>query len=47
MKMIRKFSKAPEAWIKYGIFHYKNGNAEAARKLLIRSFNSLDKKDRN
>lgn len=46
MKMIRKFNKTPDAWIKYGIFYYKTGNLEAARKLLIRSFNSLEKKDR-
>lgn len=47
MKMTRKFSKTPEVWIKYGIFHYRNSNCELARKLLIKSFNSLDKRDRN
>ena len=46
IKMTRKFSQSPEVWIKYGIFHYKNSNCELARKLLIKSFNSLDKKDR-
>ncbi|RNA15089.1 RRP5 -like protein [Brachionus plicatilis] len=45
IKMTRKFSQSPDAWIKYGIFHYKNSNCESARKLLIKSFNSLDKKD--
>ncbi|CAF0850832.1 unnamed protein product [Brachionus calyciflorus] len=45
MKMTRKFSQSQDAWIKYGIFHYKNSNCELARKLLIKSFNSLDKKD--
>ena len=46
MKMTRKFSKLPEVWINYGIFHYRNSNCELARKLLIKSFNSLDKRDR-
>lgn len=44
--MIRKFSKNPEVWIKYAIFEYRNRNCEVARKLLIKSLNSLDKKDR-
>ena len=46
MKMTRKFSKSTDVWTKYGIFHYKNGNSELARKLLVKSFNSLDKVDR-
>ena len=46
MKMTRKFSKSPEVWVKYGVFHYRNSNCELARKLLIKSFNSLDKRDR-
>lgn len=45
--MTRKFSKMPDVWIRYGIFHYRNSNCELARKLLIKSFNSLDKADRN
>lgn len=46
VKMIKKFSRSPDVWIKYGIFHYRNNQSELARKLLIKSFNSLDKKDR-
>jgi rRNA biogenesis protein RRP5 len=46
VKMTKKFNRLPEVWIKYGIFHYKNSNCELARKLLLKSFNSLDKKDR-
>jgi rRNA biogenesis protein RRP5 len=46
IKMTKKFGRNPEVWIKYGIFHYKNSNCELARKLLLKSFNSLDKKDR-
>ncbi len=44
--MTRKFNNLPETWIKYAIFHYKNSNCEAARKILMRSLNSLDKKER-
>ncbi len=45
-KMIRKFNKTPDAWIKYAIFEYKNGNCEVARKLLLKCLNSLEKRDR-
>lgn len=46
MRMTKKFANNQEVWIKYAIFHYKNSNCELARKLLIRSFGSLDKKER-
>ena len=46
VKMTKKFNRNPEVWIKYGIFQYKNSNSELARKLLLKSFNSLDKQDR-
>ena len=44
--MTRKFNTLLDTWTKYAIFHYKNSNCEAARKILMRSLNSLDKKDR-
>ncbi len=46
MRMTRKFANRQDVWIKYAIFHYKNSNCELARKLLIRCFGSLDKKER-
>ena len=45
-KMIKKFNKIPEVWIKYAIFEYKNKNSEVARKLLIKCLSVLEKKDR-
>lgn len=45
-KMVKKFNKTPEVWLKYAIFEYKSANSEAARKLLVKSLNSLEKKDR-
>lgn len=46
LRMTRKFNNLSETWIKYAIFHYKNSNCESARKILLRSLNSLDKKER-
>lgn len=46
LKMTKKFNNLPETWIKYAIFHYKNSNCESARKILLKSLNSLDKRDR-
>ena len=46
MKMTRKFTNRQDVWIKYAVFHYKNANCELARKLLIRSLGSLEKKER-
>ena len=46
MRMTRKFANRQDVWIKYAVFHYKNSNCELARKLLIRCFGSLDKKER-
>ena len=45
-KMIKKFNKVPEVWIKFAIFEYRNKNCEIARKLLIKCLNVLEKKDR-
>lgn len=41
--MCRKFSYKKEPWIGFGLFHFKNGNFEAARKILPRSLKSLSK----
>lgn len=46
MKMAKKFSARQDVWIKYAVFHYKNSNCELARKLLVRSLGSLEKKER-
>jgi rRNA biogenesis protein RRP5 len=46
VKMTKKFGRVTDVWVKYGVFHYKNGHCELARKLLLKSFGSLDKKDR-
>jgi rRNA biogenesis protein RRP5 len=46
MRMTKKFAARQDVWIKYAIFHYKNANCELARKLLIRSLGSLEKKER-
>jgi hypothetical protein len=44
--MTKKFGKEIETWVKYGVFHYRNSNFELARKLLVKSLNSLEKRDR-
>jgi rRNA biogenesis protein RRP5 len=45
MKMTRKFAQTQDVWVRYAIFHHKNSNHELAQKLLIKSLNSIDKKD--
>lgn len=44
--MTRKFSYKKETWIGFGLFHFKNGNLDAARKVLPRSLKSLSKENR-
>eukprot|EP00794_Sanderia_malayensis_P005757 gene5757-6460_t len=39
--MTRRFNTSKKVWVSYGFFLMKNGKAEAARKLLQRSFQSL------
>lgn len=39
----RKFSYKKEPWIGFGLFHFKNGNFEAGRKILPRCLKSLKK----
>ncbi|XP_076101163.1 protein RRP5 homolog [Mytilus galloprovincialis] len=41
--MCRKFSYKKEPWIGFGLFHFKNGKFESARKILPRSLKSLSK----
>ncbi|XP_052099288.1 protein RRP5 homolog [Mytilus californianus] len=43
--MCRKFSYKKEPWIGFGLFHFKNGNFEAARKILPRCLKSLSKEN--
>ena len=46
MKMTRKFGKQQDTWTKYAVYHYKNKNFEIARKLMLKSLQSLDKPER-
>ncbi|XP_071166290.1 protein RRP5 homolog isoform X3 [Mytilus edulis] len=41
--MCRKFSYKKEPWIGFGLFHFKNGKFDSARKILPRSLKSLSK----
>ena len=43
--LVRKFNKEKEAWIKFGIFYYKNNKLNDGRFVLQRSLQSLDKRD--
>ncbi|XP_070539661.1 protein RRP5 homolog [Ptychodera flava] len=43
--MVRRFSLNKDVWTSYGMFLMINGKSEAARKLMQRSFKSLDKRD--
>ena len=43
--LVRKFNKEKEAWIKYGIFYYKNNKLNDGRFVLQRSLQSLDKRE--
>ena len=43
--MVRKFNKEKEAWVKFGIFYYKNNKLSDGRFLLQRSLQSLEKRD--
>lgn len=44
--MIKKFKQNKDVWIKFGQFYFKDGKPDMARKLMQRSFKSLDKRDR-
>ncbi|XP_076435937.1 protein RRP5 homolog [Babylonia areolata] len=43
--MLRRFKQDRHVWIDYGLFLYKNGRYDAARKLLQRALLSIDRKD--
>ncbi|XP_067657423.1 protein RRP5 homolog [Haliotis asinina] len=43
--MTKKFTQDKTVWTGFGLFFFKNGRPEAARKLLQRCLKSLDKKD--
>ncbi|XP_077992848.1 protein RRP5 homolog [Glandiceps talaboti] len=43
--MVKRFSLHKDAWTSYGMFLMINGKQEASRKLMQRSFKSLDDKD--
>lgn len=42
-RLLKKFSAFPDSWAKYAEYHLKRGEVEAARALLPRSLQSLDK----
>ena len=44
--MTKRFKTSKKVWINYGLFLMKNGQDEAARKLLQRSFQSLPERKR-
>ena len=45
-KMVKKHSANKSVWLGFGDFFFRNGRVESARKLLQRSLNSLEKRDR-
>jgi rRNA biogenesis protein RRP5 len=45
-KMLKKFSMFPETWARFADFYLKKGDVEAARALLPRALQSLDKAKR-
>ncbi|KAL1413196.1 rRNA biogenesis protein rrp5 [Vanrija albida] len=42
-KLLKKFSAFPDSWARFAEFYLKSGNVEAARALLPRALQSLDK----
>lgn len=45
-KMVKKHSSNKSVWLGFGDFFFRNGRVDSARKLLQRSLNSLEKRDR-
>lgn len=45
-KLLKKFSAFPDSWARFAEFYLKSGNVEAARALLPRALQSLDKSKR-
>lgn len=43
--MVRKFKQMKQVWVDFGLFLYKNGRLDAARNLLQRALQSLDRRD--
>lgn len=45
-KIIKKFSQHPDSWTRFADFYLTKGNVEAARGLLPRSMQGLEKSKR-
>ena len=44
--MLKKFGQDKDVWVNFGLFYFKDNKPDLARKLLQRSFKTLEKKQR-